>query len=113
MRPRSSSSGAGSPVKDIRYFKPDDQDRIPVYMTPVQGLAGTVLPGFGSGFEDEYFAFYDNYLVSGNSFSTISKLLYDNILNKTLANDLAYRDFENTLTKQGRLFFLLCSFTYY
>jgi len=57
-----------------------------------------------------YFAFYDHYMVAGNSYATISKLLYDNILNKTLANDLTYRDFQNTLpSRAGYYFFCIPS----
>ncbi len=89
----------------VLYFQPDDQTKIPVYRTSFSGLAGIMLPGFVSGFNDSFFAFYDNYLISGNSFSTISRLLYDNILNKTLANDLVYRDFENTLPSRAGYFF--------
>ena len=37
--------------------------------------------------------------------STISRLLYDNLLNKTLANDLTYRDFESTLPSRAGYFF--------
>lgn len=91
--------------KQVLYFQPDDQTKIPVYKTSFSGLSGIILPGFVPGFNDTCFAFYDNYLVSGSSFATISRLLYDNILNKTLANDLVYRDFESTLPSRAGYFF--------
>jgi len=95
---------------EILYFTPDDQVKIPVYRTSFNGLIRAMLPGFSPDIKETYFAFYDNYMISGNSFFTISRLLYDNILNKTLANDLSYRDFENTLpSRAGYYFFCIPS----
>jgi hypothetical protein len=89
------------PRPEITYFEPDDQVRMPVYKTNFRGLTGILKPGFAPGFDETYFAFYDNYLIAGSSYITVSKLLYDNILNKTLANDLTYRDFESTLPSRA------------
>lgn len=90
---------------EILYFKPDDQVNIPVYVTSYKGFIESVLPGFAPESDERYFAFYDNYMVTGSSFSTVTKLLYDNLLNKTLANDLVYRDFESTLPSRAGYFF--------
>ncbi len=90
---------------EVFYFEPDDQIRIPVYKTPFKGLTGVLIPGFAPDIEESYFAFYDNFMITGNSFVTISRLLYDNLLNKTLANDLTYRDFESTLPSRAGYFF--------
>jgi len=95
---------------EILYFKPDDQTKIPVYKTSFKGLIRVLLPGFATDFNETYFAFYDNFMIAGNSYATISKILYDNILNKTLANDLTYRDFQNTLpSRAGYYFFCIPS----
>ncbi len=91
--------------KNVIFFQPDEQVSIPVYDTPYNGLARELIPGFTNDFNDSWFAFYDNYLVTGSSYSAISTLLYDNLLNKTLANDLTYRDFENTLPSVAGYFF--------
>jgi hypothetical protein len=90
---------------ETSYFEPDEQTRIPVYKTPFKGLTGVLLPGFAPGFDDSYIAFYDNFLITGSSVVTISRLLYDNLLNKTLANDLTYRDFESSLPSRSGYFF--------
>jgi hypothetical protein len=95
---------------EILYFQPDDQVKIPVYRTPFKGLIRVLMPGFAPVFNESYFAFYDNYMVAGTSFSTVSRFLYDNLLNKTLANDLTYRDFQNTLpSRAGYYFFCIPS----
>ena len=90
---------------EILYFEPDDQVKIPVYKTSFKGLIRVLLPGFAPDFNETYFTFYDNFMIAGNSYATISRLLYDNLLNKTLANDLTYRDFENTLPSRAGYFF--------
>ncbi len=90
---------------EVLYFEPDDQVKIPVYRTSFKGLIRVLLPGFAPDFNEAYFTFYDNFMIAGNSYATVSRLLYDNLLNKTLANDLTYRDFENTLPSRAGYFF--------
>jgi hypothetical protein len=90
------------------YFQTDEQLRIPIYKASLAGLTGLLKPDYNPGFEETYFAFYDNYLIAGTSYSTISRILYDNILNKTLANDITYKEFESTLpSKAGYFFFCI------
>lgn len=92
------------------YFKPDEQTRIPVYITAGNGLISVLLPDFAPGFDDSCYAFYDNYLITGNSYVTISQFLYDNMLNKTLANDILYREFERMIpSRAGFLFYCVPS----
>lgn len=90
---------------DVGFFHPDDQINIPVYQTVFKGLAGILVPGFSTDFDDSYFTFYDNYLITGNSGKALSKILYDNLLKKTLANDLIYKEFESTLPSVSGYFF--------
>lgn len=90
---------------EILYFQPDDQVKVSVYKTPFRGMSEIIAPGFAEGADDSYFTFYDNFLITGSSFATISRLLYDNLLNKTLANDLNYRDFETTLPSRAGYYF--------
>lgn len=97
----SETAGSGS----INYFQPDEQVRLPVYQTGYKGFNSAVVPGFTSGFDDVWFTFYDNFLITGNSYATVSRLLYDNLLNKTLSNDVLYRDFESTLPSIAGYFF--------
>lgn len=87
------------------FFQPDDQVKIPVYKAPFFDNADV----FGKPAEERrdtsYYAFYENYLVSGTSYVTVAKLLYENLLNNTLENDLVYRDFESSLPSRASYFF--------
>jgi hypothetical protein len=94
----------GSKIETL-YFQPDDQFKVPVYRTSFKGLIKVLLPGFAPEVNEVYFAFYDQYMIAGKSYATICRLLYDNLLNKTLANDLIYRDFENTLPSRAGYYF--------
>jgi len=95
---------------ETTYFRPDDQTRIPVYLTSTRGLLSVLQPDFVPGFDDTCFAFYDNYMITGNSYAAISRLLYDNLLNKTLANDILYREFEKLVpSRAGYLFYCVPS----
>lgn len=89
----------------IQYFQPDEQTKVPVFSTPFKGFISAILPGFAPESSDSLFAFYDNFMITGDSYNTISRFLYDNLLNKTLANDLVYRDFESTLPGRAGYFF--------
>jgi WD40 repeat protein len=78
---------------------------MPVYKTRFSGLTEFLKPGFAPGFNETYFTFYDNFMIAGSSYATVARFLYDNLLNKTLANDLTYRDFESTLPSRAGYFF--------
>jgi WD40 repeat protein len=87
------------------YFKPDDATRQPVYKIQMTGLSESVNPGFAPGADETFITFYDSFMITGSSYETISRLLYDNLLNKTLANDLLYRDFESSLPSRSGYYF--------
>lgn len=93
------------PGMTITYFEPDDQTRIPVYNTGSKGLISVIMPGFAHDFTDSHYAFLDSYMITGSDYSTVSRILYDNILNKTLFNDVTFRDFEEMLPSRAGYYF--------
>jgi hypothetical protein len=100
------SSSSQLKEKDyIQYFQPDEQTKIPVYSTPFKGMISAILPGFDYGLKDSLFTFYDNFMITGDSYTGLSGFLYDNLLNKTVANSPVYRDFEGTLPSRAGYYF--------
>lgn len=87
------------------FFTPDEATKQPVYNVQLKGLIETIFPGFAPGVEEKYVTFYDNFMITGSSYAAIARLLYDNLLNKTLANDLLYRDFESSLPSRSGYYF--------
>lgn len=98
-------SASFSDSLSIKWFQPDDQVRIPVYHLPATGLIKSLFPSYTGDYADSLVAFYDNYMIAGSSYRTIARLLYDNLLNNTLANDLVYREFESSLTSRSSYYF--------
>ncbi len=98
------NGGSGEEGRTITY-KPDDQSEYTIYVLPGKGMAGYLYSDFGKDFSSSYATFYDNWLVLGKRTETISKFIYDNILNNTLANDLSYRDFEGTMPSRAGYYF--------
>ncbi len=82
---------------EVLRFRPDDQVDIPVYHVAQPGFGEYFFGDFSSWRIDTFFTFYDDFLVTGGSYEAVAGLLYNNILNKTLANDLTYREFESSL----------------
>jgi len=94
----------GSGIETL-YFTPDESTKLPVYKVQLTGLSESVIPGFVTGIDESFVTFYDKFMITGNSYATISRLLYDNMLHKTLANDLLYRDFESSLPSRSGFYF--------
>lgn len=81
----------------IVNYKPDNQISFPIYQISMPQFAASMLPNLMWEFDDKYFAFYENYLITGCNYATVTKVIYDNILHKTLANDVKFREFETSM----------------
>ncbi len=99
-----SRSGSGKDEYMIEY-KPDDESSYTIYRLPEGRLPEALAGSFGTDYNGSYATFYDGYLVMGERHGSVSKFIYDNILNRTLANDLAYREFESTLPSRSAYYF--------
>ncbi len=88
-------------------YKPDDESKYIIYKLPNKELCSLLSGGSAAGSECEYATFYEGYLVLGESQVSISKFIYDNILKRTLANNLSYREFENTMPSRSAYYFYL------
>lgn len=99
-------SGSGKSVSQyVISYKPDDQTEFTLYKLPDNRLTELLAGGFCRSYKLNYATFYQGYLVLGESSGSLSKFIYDNILNRTLANDLTYREFESTLPSRSSYYF--------
>lgn len=96
----------GESINDyIIDYKPDAETKYTIYRLPVENL-GYILGGhFGDYLQSDYATFYDDLLVLSSASGTLSKFIYDNILSRTLANDLTYREFEGTMPSRAGYYF--------
>ncbi len=86
------------------FFQPDDQIKIPIYVTPFKGMA-SLLSGSENFVPDSLITFYENYMIASGNLELIERFLYDNILNKTLSTEIEFREFETTLPSRASYFF--------
>ncbi|MEA1887929.1 MAG: hypothetical protein U9N72_12035 [Bacteroidota bacterium] len=96
----------GVPVNEyIITYKPDAETEYTIYRLPMDNLGYELGGRFGDYLKSEYATFYDDVLVLSSATGTLSKFIYDNILNRTLANDLSYREFESTMPSSAGYYF--------
>ncbi len=95
---------SGQNTEPVEWSSLDDQTRFPVYRTPetkaLKAYWGALFPEVPA----TYFAFYRNYLVFGNSVSSINQLMYANILNKTLATHPYFNPFTENFSYRENFF---------
>jgi hypothetical protein len=89
----------------VLEYKPDDESSYTIYRLPNSMLPVALSGNFAGDYGGSYATFYEGFLVLGENHGSISKFIYDNILNRTLANDLNYREFESTLPSRSAYYF--------
>ncbi|MCX6257564.1 MAG: hypothetical protein NTW49_06690 [Bacteroidia bacterium] len=85
-------------------YKIDKETSFPIYQMPVENLTSRL---FGELFDDiktKYFTFIDNYLVFGPSVKALSEFIHENVLQKTLKNDLNYSDFADKFCSKSNFY---------
>ncbi|HLN20235.1 MAG TPA: hypothetical protein VK213_04045 [Bacteroidales bacterium] len=90
--------------RTVMLFEPDKNLKIPVYRLTFSGFANELAPGFAGATSDSLFAFYENFLITGSSYLSIARVIYDNLNNNTLANDITYREFESSFPSKSGYF---------
>ncbi len=86
-------------------YKIDDELSFPIYKIPLEQFLNSYLGGLYGYFDGDYFTFYDNYLIFGNSVESLSQFIHSNVLNRTLITNLSYREFRNNLSPRSTLVF--------
>ncbi|HCC69540.1 MAG TPA: hypothetical protein DEQ09_00070 [Bacteroidales bacterium] len=86
-------------------YQPDAESEYIIYRLPDKDMGQDLGGKFGKFIDSKYATFYDDLLVLSSEPGTLSKFLYDNILNRTLANDLTYREFESTMPSRAGYYF--------
>jgi hypothetical protein len=93
--------------KNFSLYKIDKETIFKIYKTPVNDFGSRV---FGEVFADvvtNYFTIYDNCLIMGASYESLSRFLRANVLQETLGNSQAYHAFISDLS--DRMNFILWS----
>jgi hypothetical protein len=86
-------------------YRLDNEVTFKIHRLPIDNLTAAVFGSIFSGLDEHYYALLGNYLVFGSSVSSLKSLIHDQILNKTLENDAAYKDFRNNLSPRSNILF--------
>jgi hypothetical protein len=74
------------------------------YTIPVPYLPGKIFGKIFAGINSKYCAFYDNYLIFGNSIPALSKYIHANQIGNSLGSDLDFLQFSEYLASRSNLY---------
>jgi hypothetical protein len=89
----------------ITRYRLDADLTYEIYHLPVRKLTSKIFGSLYAVLDEHYFVVLDNYLVFSASVESIKSLIHNYVLNKTLQNDLAYKEFKNNLSPRSNLCF--------
>ena len=80
----------------------DEESSYPIYTLPLN-IPQTLFGNLFKNVKANYFCFVNNYLVFGNSIKSLSEFIHDNILHKTLDNDLVYEKTKDEVNTESNI----------
>ena len=90
----------------LKYnYNIDNEISFPIYKMPYKKFMHVLFGNLFSDVETGYFTFIDNYLVFGNSVKSLSSLIHQNVLQKTLSIDVNYNQFSDYLSSKSNFYF--------
>jgi len=81
-------------------YKIDDETSQTIYSLPIN-VPSIIFGDIFANISGEYFTYIDNYLVFGNSVKSLSSVVYDNILQKTLDNNIKYNKIKDRVSSSA------------
>ncbi len=98
----------GIPLSSLIIQRPINNDvNYTFYQIPVPYLPGKLFGKMFGGVNSKYCAFYENYLIFGNSIPALSKYIHANQLGNNLGSDLDFHQFSEYLASRSNLYFYL------
>jgi hypothetical protein len=86
-------------------YQLDNEVNYNIYRLPVYNLTANLFGGIFSSLGEHFFVLIDNYLVFGSSAQSLRSLIHNQVLNKTLENDEAFKQFKNSLSPRSNILF--------
>lgn len=82
-----------------KVYRLDNQTSFNIYRLPDQFFSGTAL----SRLFNQYFTVYENYLIFGPSVDALSRVIYQNVLQKTFVSDPVFSEISDYLSNRSNL----------
>ena len=102
---RIAASESKSPGSYRVTYRFDNELTFNIHYWPIRKLTAKIFGDLFSGIDEHYYVILDNYLIFSSSVESIRSLIRNQVLNKTLQNDIAYKEFKNNLSPRSNLFF--------
>lgn len=83
----------------LQIYQLDDQTSYRIYKLP-EHYFENLLPG---RLFNAYFTIYENYLLFGPSVETLSRVIYQNVLQKTLVSDPVYKEMSDYMANRSNI----------
>jgi len=98
---KSTSKKQNKSVEDFtKKLVIDKQTTFDIFKMPENRFGEIVFGPIFKTVSTEYFTFFGNYLIMGDSFRSVSDFIRANVLRKVLENDKYYRDFSGDLSQK-------------
>jgi hypothetical protein len=94
-------------IRPITYFAPDDETKVPIYEGFKNRELSECMSFVSSDVPDQFFACHNNYIIFSNSIESLSQIIYDNLLEKTLVNQELYRNYMSQFASDENFFVYL------
>jgi len=96
-------------MRSLRHvYQLDNQTRFNIYHLPDRFFKDQ-LPG---RFFNSYFTVFENYLIFGPSVDVLSRVIYQNVLQKTFISDPVFKEMEDYLSNRSNITYFFRPFAY-
>jgi hypothetical protein len=86
-------------------YRLDNEISFKIHRLPIGNLLGSLFGSLFTGPGEQYYALLDNYIIFGPSAASLKSLIHNQVLNKTLENDAAYKEFKNNLSPKSNILY--------
>ncbi len=80
----------------------DEESSYPIYTLPLN-IPQSIFGNIFKNVKGNYFTFVNNYLIFGNSIKSLSDFIHDNVLHKTLDNDIYYNKTKDLVNSESNI----------
>lgn len=95
----------GGEVKQLKQdYVIDNESIFPIYKLPLDYLPARLFGPQFKNCEANFVTVFDDYIILGDTYKSLSKVIYNNVLQKTLAYDGAFTQYANFLATKVNFF---------
>ncbi len=91
-------------IQPIDVYKLDDNTEFPIYSSNNLTSFKAIFDYLLSDMPVNYFCFYDNYLVFGNTIDALKQFTYSNVLHRTIDNSKYFKKFSENFSFKDNVF---------